>query len=252
MIPNHTADGPADGEAIVFSSSLGTTMDMWTPQVDALAGRFRIVRYDTRGHGGTPVGDGPFGIDELADDVRDLLDHLGIDRAHLAGISLGGATMLNVAARHPDRTRRLAVLCTAAKIGTPESWEERITAVRSQGMHELADVTMGRWFTDNFRAEHTDVVEALRSRFAGCDPAGYASNCAVLGHMDLSETLASIQAPTLIMYGTEDEVTTVGDARMLAERIADSRVVPLEGAKHLASTEQADTVNRELIEHFES
>lgn len=250
MIPHHIVDGPDGAEAIVFSNSLGTTLDMWRPQVEALADRYRLVRYDTRGHGRTAASGAPIGIDDLTDDVEDLLDHLEIERAHLVGISLGGATALNFAARHPERTGRLAVISTAARIATPEFWADRVKRVRSGGMAALAPGAMERWFTDRFRAERPEIVKRFRSGFVNCDPIGYAACCRAVGEMDLHDRLGSIRASTLVLYGTEDEITTAADAAELQAGLRDCEVGAVEPARHIASAEQAAFVNRRLIEHL--
>jgi 3-oxoadipate enol-lactonase len=218
---------------------------MWGPQVDALADRFRLVRYDTRGHGGTPLTGEP-DVADLAGDIADLLDHLGIERARLVGTSLGGATVLAFAARHPGRADRLAVICSAARIATPEYWADRAEAVHADGMALLAGAAMERWFTDRFRAEHPDTVRAIRERLAACDPSGYAALCRTLGRLDLRGALASITAPTLVLYATEDPVTTEADARTLREGIPDCTTAAVPGARHLATTERASLVNRLL------
>lgn len=249
MIPHHAIDGPAGAETIVFANSLGTTADMWGPQVEALAGRYRTVRHDARGHGRTPSG-GEFGIHDLADDIADLLDHLGLERAHLVGISLGGLTVLDFAARHPDRTGRIALICTAAAIATPAYWTERAELVRTQGLNALADAAMQRWFTEPFRREHPETVERFRRDLADCDPHGYTACCRALAETDLHGDLAAIGAPALVLYGTEDTVTTEADARDLQAGLRDCRVAAVEAA-HIASTEQAAAVNAALLAHFD-
>ncbi|HEX2145633.1 MAG TPA: 3-oxoadipate enol-lactonase [Glycomyces sp.] len=248
MIPHHTVEGPTDAPAVVFSGSLGTMLDMWRPQVAALADRFRVVRYDTRGHGGTPAGDEPFGIGDLADDIARLLDHLSIERAHLVGLSLGGAIAIEFGARHPHRAGRLALLCTAATIATPDYWAERVDAVRERGMAALAEPAMQRWFTDRFRAAHPDVVAEFRENFAACDPSGYVACCETLARLDLHDRLAKLRSPALALYGAEDTLTTATDAAILQRGIPDCEVVPIAAAKHLASAEQARTVNKLLTD----
>jgi len=250
MIPHHIVDGPDDAETIVFSNSLGTTLDMWRPQVEALGDQYRLVRYDTRGHGRTPATGQNFDIGDLADDIADLLDHLEIERVHLVGISLGGATVLEFAARHPDRTDRIAVICTAARISTPAFWAERVRLIRSRGMGALAESATRRWFTDAFHSEHPDIVKRFRHSLSACDPLGYTACCRTLGQTDLHDRLASIDAPALVLYGTEDDITTEADAQALHAGIPDCRVLAVNGAKHIASAEQAMFVNRSIIEHL--
>ncbi|MFG3340775.1 3-oxoadipate enol-lactonase [Glycomyces sp. NPDC048151] len=250
MIPHHLVDGPADAETIVFSNSLGTTLGMWRPQVEAFSAHYRVVRYDTRGHGRTRFGGSPFGIDDLADDVADLLDHLDTERAHLVGVSLGGATVLDFAARHPDRTLTVTALCTAARIATPAYWADRVRLVRTGGLPPLAPAAMERWFTADFRAAHPEVVKRFRADFAGGDPLGYTACCRAIAETDLQGRLGAIRAPVLVMYGTEDTITTADDAEALRQGIRGCETAAIEGAKHLAPTEQADFVNRRIAEHL--
>ena len=252
MIPHHTVDGRPQAEAVVFSNSLGTTMDMWKPQVEAFNDRFRLIRYDTRGHGHTGIGKPGFDIDDLAEDITDLLNHLKIERAHLVGVSLGGATAAAFAARHPDRTARLALLCTAATIATPAYWSDREEHVHTAGLAWLAEGAMDRWFTDRFRIDHPETAERFRHDFAHCDPKGYAACCRALAEMDLHDRLPAIAAPTLAAYGELDEITTAADAAALQAVIPDCRTAEIKGAKHLAATEKAAMVNALLLEHLEN
>ncbi|MFB9658834.1 alpha/beta fold hydrolase [Glycomyces mayteni] len=281
MIPHYEIDG--DGPPLVLVNSLGTSMEMWRPQVTPLGARFRLVRFDNRGHGGTPysgsggsggfdrlggpggIGDtgGPAGgrsrgaddrpltIDDLAGDLVDLLDHLGIERAHVAGVSLGGAVAMRLAVTRPERVDRLVLVSTAARIGTPEGWRERAEAVRADGCASISGAAMGRWFSSAFLADQPGTVAAFRRRFDDCDSGGYAACCEALGAMDQRADLGRIAAPALIVAGTADEVTTPADAAFLDERLPDSRVLLAEGAKHLLTAERPDWWNRAVIEFLE-
>ncbi|WP_460540160.1 alpha/beta fold hydrolase [Glycomyces halotolerans] len=237
------------GGAVVLIGSLGATLDMWEPQVGPLSQRFRVVRFDTRGHGGSStIGAGEWSVDDFADDVAELLDFVGAERAHLVGISLGGAIAMNTALRHPDRVRRMVLMSTAPKLGTAESWHERAAKVRAEGCGAIADGAMERWFTADFRDHWPDVVADFRERFAGCDPEGYAVCCEALARFDLRGRLGGIDAETLALYGTLDEVTTGDDAQAIVSELDRGEVVAVEGAKHLISTEQAGFVNRVLLD----
>ncbi|MCH7229588.1 alpha/beta fold hydrolase [Glycomyces sp. L485] len=246
MIPYHLVDGT--GDPVVLINSLGGTLDMWKPQVGPLTERFRVVRFDTRGHGATHAEPGEWSMDDFADDVADLLVGLGIERAHLVGISLGGAIAMTTALRHPGRVGRLVLLSTAPKLGTVESWHERTAKVKAEGCGSIADATMNRWFTPGFHAEHPEVVAEFREHFAACDAEGYASCCDAIAKYDLRGRLSPIDTGALVMYGTLDEVTTASDAEAIASEIALTEVVEVEGAQHLISTEQADFVNRRIID----
>ncbi|WP_335989312.1 3-oxoadipate enol-lactonase [Glycomyces sp. MUSA5-2] len=248
MIPHYETDGA--GPPLVLVNSLGTSMEMWRPQVTPLGARFRLVRFDARGHGGTPFEAGPGGsltVDDLAGDLADLLDHLGIGRAHVAGVSLGGAVALRLAVTRPERVDRLVLLSTAAKIGTPEGWRERAEQVRAEGCASISGAAMGRWFSPAFSEDQPETVAAFRRRFDACDPAGYAACCEALGAMDQRADLARIAAPALIVAGTADEVTTPADAAFLDEHLPDSRTLLAEGAKHLLTAERPDWFNRAVI-----
>ncbi|MCD0447557.1 3-oxoadipate enol-lactonase [Glycomyces sp. A-F 0318] len=249
MIPHHVTDG--DGPAVVLLNSLGTTLHMWQPQVIPLKERFRLVRFDARGHGRTPRTAGALTVDDLADDVADLLDHLGVARAHLVGASLGGAIAMRLAVREPDRVNRLVLVSTAAKIGTPEGWRARAEAVRAGGCAAVSGPAMSRWFSEAFLADQPDTVAAFRDRFDACDAEGYAACCEAIGGMDLRDQVHRIGAPALVVAGADDEVTTVADAAFLDERIPGARTVLAEGAKHLLTAERADWANRILVEFLD-
>lgn len=246
MIPYHLVDG--SGDAVVLINSLGATLDMWAPQVGPLTERFKVVRFDTRGHGGTNAEPGDWTVGDLADDVADLLDGVGIERAHVVGISLGGAIAMTTALRHADRVDRLVLMSTAPKLGTIESWHERARTVKEEGCEVLADAAMGRWFSPRFHAERPEVVAEFRERFAECDPEGYASCCEAIARFDLRGRLGEIKAETLVMYGTEDETISAADAEGIADEIDGAEVLAVEGAKHLVSVELPETVNARLIE----
>lgn len=154
--------GRPDGPAVVLSNSLGSTHRMWDAQIAALEERFRVVRYDTRGHGDSPVPPGPYSIDELADDVIGLLDRLGIERAHLVGLSLGGMTMMRVAARNPERVDRLALLCSAAYLPPAQGWRDRAALVRNEGTSAVAAAVVQRWFTPGSLAANTEAQQGTR------------------------------------------------------------------------------------------
>jgi 3-oxoadipate enol-lactonase len=224
---------------------------MWEPQVPALAERFRVVTYDTRGHGESPAPAGEYTIDDLTDDVVALLDRLGVERAHVAGLSLGGMTALRLAAREPDRVLGLAVLCSSAK-PEPQGFLDRAVAVRAGGTAPLAAPIVSRWLTPPFAAEHPDLVARLEAMVAGADDAGYASCCEAVGRLDLREDLARISAPTLVVSGSEDPALPPEHQQLIADGIAGAELLALSPAAHLANLERAPEVTGALLAHFDS
>jgi 3-oxoadipate enol-lactonase len=199
-----TVDGPEGAPTLLLGPSLGSTTELWRPQLAALAGRYRVIRYDHRGHGGSPVPPGPYRIDELGRDVLALMDRLGLARTHLGGTSLGGMVGMWVAEHAPDRVDRLLLACTSARLGPPELWAGRAASVRASGMASIADAVLERWFTPQFAAARPDVVGAARDMLLATPPEGYAGCCAAIETMDLVPDLGRIAAPTLVIAGGAD------------------------------------------------
>ena len=238
--------GLETAQTVVFSNSIGATLEMWDDQARALATRFRVLRYDTRGHGRSPVLDQPATIDTLADDFAGLLDALGIVRAHVVGLSLGGMTAQALAVRRPDLVQSLVLMATAAYL--PGNWDERAHAVRTYGMSAVAEAVIERWFTPAFRLDPR--VEALRRRFLANDPAGYAICCGVIAEMDLRPSNAAIAARTLVIAGADDPATPPSMGEELRARISDAELVVLARASHMLAIEQAAVVNQHLLEFY--
>ncbi len=234
--------GPGGAPVVAFSNSIGTTIEMWDAQAQALAGRYRVLRYDARGHARSPVVDQPATIETLADDLAGLLDALGITRAHVVGLSLGGMTAQALAASRPDRVHGLVLMATSAYM--PEGWAERAALVRDKGMGAIVDAVMARWFTPAF--QDTPLATALRERFLQIDPRGYAVCCGVIGAMDLRPSNASIRAPTLILAGAEDPATLPSMGEDIRTRILDAELVVLPRAAHILAIERAARVNSHL------
>ncbi len=243
-------DGPPGAPVLVLSSSLGTTAEMWDPQVGALAGRFRLLRYDHRGHGGSSAPPGPYTMPDLGGDLVGLLDALGVERAALCGVSLGGMVAAFVAARHPERVEALVLACTAAALPPASSWHERAAAVREGGSAKLADALFGRWFTEPFRAGHPEVLEEVARMLASCSSEGYAGCCEAIAATDLHDDLAAIRAPTLVIGGLLDPVCPPATILDLASGIAGAAIAVLPGAAHLASVEQPERFNAAVLDHL--
>jgi 3-oxoadipate enol-lactonase len=233
---HYTTDGERDRPCLVLSNSLGTDLSMWDSQARALADRYFVVRYDTRGHGLSPAGSTPLTLEQLGRDVLGLLDFLGIERAHFCGISMGGLTgqWLGVAA--PQRIGKLVLANTAACIGSAQGWIDRARMVRQQGMAPVADGAAGRWFTSGFIARQLGTAGAMVADLGAQDAQGYAACCEALAHADLKSVVGTIPNETLVIAGRHDPVTTVADADWLAHQIPNARVVVLE-ASHLSNVE---------------
>lgn len=246
---HYRIDGPAGARALVLSNSLGAGLGMWDAQAVVLAQRFRLVRYDTRGHGGSGVPGGPASLERLGRDLLALLDHLAIERAHLCGLSLGGLTAQWLAIGHPARVAGLVLANTAARIGSAESWQARMDAVRAGGMAAIADAVLARFFSPAFRAAQPELLARFRATLLATDPAGYLACCAALREADLRAQIGQIAAPTLIIAGGLDEATPPEQARELHAAIGGSQLAVLPGAGHLSNVECAGAW-LDLLGHF--
>ena len=248
---HHVESGPADAPPLLLGGSLGTTAAMWEPQIAALSSVFRVIRFDHRGHGRSPVPAGPFAMADLARDVVALLDRLGIGRAHYAGLSLGGMVGQWLAVHHPERLDRLALLATSPHAGPPGAWRERADLVRGQGTGAVADTVVGRWFTPSFAEEHPGDVALLRDQIAATDPEGYAGCCEAIAGYDVRGDLPGVTAPTLIVAGAQDPSTPPDrHTDLIARLIPEAEYTVLPATAHLVSWQRPDEVNTLLIRHF--
>jgi 3-oxoadipate enol-lactonase len=233
----HRVEGPAEAPALVLLNSLGTDMGMWEPQAAALRDELRLVRLDTRGHGGSPVPEAPWTLADLGGDVLALLDSLGIARASFAGVSLGGSTALWIAAHAPERVEYLFPCFTSAWFGGPDPWLERAETVRAEGVEAVADGVLGRWFTD---AVDPGLRARMREMMLATPPEGYAAATEVVAHLDLRGDLGRIEAPTLVISGSEDVPCPPEVGRALADGIPGAEFACIEGAAHLGNLERPD------------
>lgn len=244
--------GRQDAPVVVLSNSLGSTHRMWDAQIAMLEQHFRVLRYDTRGHGDSPVPDGPYSIDDLADDLIGLLDQHGVQRAHLVGLSLGGMTVMRVASRNPERVKRMVVLCTGAQLPPAESWSERAALVRAQGSQAVAGAVVQRWFTQKFLDDHPELRAAFEQMVASTPAEGYAACCEAIAKLDLREELSTIVAPTLAVAGAADPASPPAKLEDIVAKIPGARLLTVPDAAHLANAEQPDRVTAALIEHLEA
>ncbi len=243
----YEVSGPASAEVIVLAHSLGANLHMWDKIVPALESRFRVLRYDSRGHGSSSVPSGPYSITELAGDAVALLNYLNLDRVHFCGLSLGGMIAMWLGINEPLRIDRLIFANTGARIGTREGWEERIASVRKAGMAPLAAATPGRWFTQRFRHEHPQEMEAIRTMIESTPVEGYVGCVAALRDGDLRPEIPAIRARALIITGNEDPATPPENGRWLHEKLPNSVYVELPAA-HLSALERPKEFQRAVID----
>ena len=252
MIPHHVVTGPVDAPWLVLANSLGSTYAMWDSQAPKLAERFRLVRFDARGHGGSDVPPAPYALEDLGRDALELLDHLGIETTHWAGLSIGGMTGMWLAIHAPERIDRLVGLCTSAKLGPPELWEERIKLVRAQGTAAMVPGSLERWITPGCREAHPETVELITAMVASIAAEGYAGVAAAIQGMDLLADLHRISAPTLIIAGAQDPATPPEHGRLIAEGAPNARLEILDPGAHMITLERPEAVTTLILEHLES
>lgn len=237
--------GPTGAPVLVFSNSLGENLSMWDPQLSAFQQQFRVLRYDTRGHGQSSVTPGPYRIEQLGRDVLALIDKLEFGRVHFCGLSMGGQTGMWLALNAPGRLQKLVLSNTAAKIGTPEMWNTRIETVRKGGMKAISIAVIERWFSADFRAKSPDAVASTKLMLESANVEGYIANCAAVSDFDVREVIREIHVPTLVMAGANDVATTPADGRYLTAHIPGARYVELHAA-HLSNMEDSGRFNQEL------
>jgi 3-oxoadipate enol-lactonase len=247
---HHELAGPADAPVLLMCGSLGTTLRMWDGQL-ALAERMRLVSFDPRGHGSSPVPPPPYEMADLGRDVLELMDSLGLERASFCGLSIGGMVGMWLGANAPERIARLVLICTSAYMPPASAWQQRIAAVLEAGSVEaVADAVVERWLTPGYAAEHPEVRAELRAMLAASPVEGYIGCCGAIERMDLRGSLGRIAAPTLVISGSEDLATPVEQQRVLAEGIPGARHEMVGPAAHLAAVERPGRVNDLILEHL--
>lgn len=243
---NYRLEGPANASVVTLSHSLATNLSMWDPQVPALTSRYRVLGYDTRGHGGTDAPEGPYSLEQLAEDARALLQALGISRTHFIGLSMGGMIGQILGLEHPQLLQSLVLCDTSSRVPAEAKpmWDERIRVTRAQGMEPHVEPTIGRWFTAPFREKHPDVVSPVRAMIRATNPKGYIGCCQAIARLDLTDRLHAITVPTLIIVGEDDPGTPVAASRTIHDKIKGSELVILKSASHLSNIEQPEAFNR--------
>jgi len=248
---HHDEGGDPDGSPLVFANSLGTDLRVWDALLPHLPPCHRVIRYDMRGHGLTDAPEGEYWMGDLVADAASLMDSLGIQGATFIGLSIGGVVAQGLAAERPDLVRALVLSNTAAKIGTPDIWAERIAAVRAGGVEALADGTMTRWFSPRFHAERADELAGWRNMLTRTPVAGYVGCCAALAETDLRESTARLTLPTLAVAGSEDGSTPPDLVRETAESIAGARFEIIRGAGHIPCVETPEALGALLTGFLE-
>ena len=237
---HHTVDG--DGERVlVLAGSLGSTLDMWAPQLPALTERFRVVRFDQPGHGGSELLYAR-SVEGIAAEVVALLDELGLERVSFCGLSLGGAVGMRLALDAPERLDRLVLCCTSMRFASPEFWDDRARAVREGGVEAVADAILERWFTPGFAD-----VRRYREMLVATPQEGYARCCEALREWDVRGQLGDVRAPTLVVAGADDPSTPPDGLEAIAAEIPDARLLVLDDARHLVNVERPSEFNEALV-----
>ncbi len=243
-------EGPATAPVVVLGNSLGTTREVWDPQAGALGGRFRLLRFEHRGHGGSPAPPGPYTVEELAGDVIRLLDDFGVETASYCGISLGGMIGMWLAASAPQRIGALALCCTSAHLPPAQAWALRAAQVRAAGMASVSGQVVGRWFTAADRERDPAAVAGFVAALEGVDPEGYAGCCEAIAAMDLRPMLGRISAPVLVIAGAEDPATPPWHGAQIASAIRRCGLRVIRGGAHLANVSQPGEVTAALMTHL--
>jgi 3-oxoadipate enol-lactonase len=247
---NYRWDGREDLPVLVLSNSLGTDLRMWDTQIEAFTEHFRVLRYDTRGHGQSLVSPGPYSIEQLGRDVVTLLDELKLERVHFCGLSMGGLTGQWLGIHAGERLERLVVCNTAAKIAGPDVWNPRIETVLRDGaaaMVALRDASIARWFTPGYAAANPDQAKRITDMLAATSPEGYAANCAAVRDADFREQLAAIKVPLLVIAGTEDAVTPPAGGHFIVDHVEGATYAEFHAA-HLSNVEAGGLFSQRVID----
>lgn len=238
-------DGPATAPTLVFSNSLGTNLSLWDPQLPVFAKTFRVLRYDSRGHGETSATPGEYSVETLGRDVLKLLDALSLQRVNFCGLSIGGMTGMWLAVNAPQRLDRIVLSNTAPKIGKLAAWNERIKLVREGGTRAIAQPVVEKWFTPEFHSKHQDQIAKTRQMIESTSTDGYVGSCAAVRDFDFWENVPAIRAQTLVIAGTHDQSVTASEAQKLAKQIPGARYIELPAA-HISNVEAASLFTDEV------
>lgn len=249
---DYSVAGDPSSPTILFINSIATTRELWSRQVaPCVAAGFRVITYDARGHGRSHVPAGDYAIEQLGRDAVAVLDTVGVESAHVCGISLGGITAQWLGLNAAHRVKSLTLANTAARIGSVEMWNDRMAFIRKEGMAALAEMTMPRWFTEEFRTREPRTIDQYKAMIAACPKDGYLGCCAALRDEDLRGAIGAIRRPVLCIAGTTDVATPPEALRFIHEQIAGSTLIPLDAA-HLSNVEQDQRFTSALLEFVQS
>ena len=240
---------PSQTPYLFFSNALGCDLSMWDIQIEKLISSFNIISYDTRGHGNSLIYQRPFTISDLAKDVINILDQNQIAKANFVGISLGGLIGLDLALNHPNRFSKMVIANSGAKLGTTETWQERINIVNSKGVSALVSTIIPKWFSEEFRNKNSEKVNKFINMLKNCDRDGYLANCHAISKADYREDINKIQIPILIIAGKNDSSTPIGLSQFIHQEIPESRLIELDSA-HISSVEYAQEFSNNLLDFF--
>jgi 3-oxoadipate enol-lactonase len=244
-------DGSEGRPVVVLSNSLGSNLSMWEPQMAALTERYRVLRYDNRGHGQSAVVEGPYTLERIATDARELIEELGIGPVLWCGVSLGGMVGMWLGANAPHVLRRAVLANTSPLIGPPDVWNQRIATIREQGMEAFSKVGVTRWLTPDFAAVNPDISERLADMIAATPPEGYIATATAIREMNLLDSLARITVPVLVIAGSGDPATPVAMGEQIHSGVPGARFAILEAA-HLSNWEQPQEFNRLILNFFDA
>lgn len=251
---NVAVSGNKNGPVVLMAHSLGCDLHMWDPQLDVLEKDYHVVRLDMRGHGASEASAGPYTLEALADDVIAVMDSLAITEAHWVGLSIGGMIGQSLLLRYPDRFIS-ATLCDTSSIVPStalSAWAERVNKVESEGLESIADTTMERWFTADFRASSQSAVEKIRTQFISTSDTGYIACCRAIMQLNYTEQLTKIDTPTCIIVGSDDIATPVSASETIHQHVSGSALHILDNAAHLSNIEQFEDFNRILADFLQS
>lgn len=238
-------EGPPSAQALLLCNGLATDLGMWEPQIDEFSKNYRVIRYDMRGHGGTAATPPPYSLSLLVEDLRSLLDALGVDQVHFAGMSLGGMVGQAFAVRYPHRLLSLVLCDTAARMRR-EIWEGRIKQVEIEGIEPMVEPSILRWFTKPFLEANPLLMDKIRQMIRRVSVEGYLGGARVVMEMNHVQQLAKISTPTLVIVGREDVSTPVAEAQLMHEHITGSALSVIDDAAHLPNIERPEEFNRAL------